>query len=240
GKYMSLRDAYKSIFEALRHGAIANDVDLSIRAVEAEELSEGDPEEVLGDADGILVPGGFGYRGIEGKIDAVRYAREKGIPFFGICLGLQCAVLETARSLAGLEDADSTEFRRDCASPVISLMEEQKKVSDMGGTMRLGAYDCVLAEGSRARESYGTGRISELHRHRFEFNNDFREALAEAGLSYSGLSPDGGLVEIVERPDHPWFLACQFHPEFRSRPLEPHPLFVSFITHAMERRQCEG
>ncbi|MFO7950260.1 MAG: CTP synthase [Candidatus Fermentibacteraceae bacterium] len=240
GKYMSLRDAYKSIFEALRHGAIANDVDLSIRAVEAEELSEGDPEEVLGDADGILVPGGFGYRGIEGKIDAVRYAREKGIPFFGICLGLQCAVLETARSLAGLEDADSTEFRRDCASPVISLMEEQKKVSDMGGTMRLGAYECLLVEGSRARESYGTGRISERHRHRFEFNNDFREALAEAGLSYSGLSPDGGLVEIVERPDHPWFLACQFHPEFRSRPLEPHPLFVSFITHAMERRQCEG
>jgi len=240
GKYMSLRDAYKSIFEALRHGAIANDVDLSIKAVEAEELSEGDPEEVLGDADGILVPGGFGYRGIEGKIDAVRYAREEGIPFFGICLGLQCAVLETARNLAGLEDADSTEFRQDCASPVISLMEEQKKVSDMGGTMRLGAYDCVLAEGSRARESYGAERISERHRHRFEFNNDFREALAEDGLSYSGLSPDGGLVEIVERPDHPWFLACQFHPEFRSRPLEPHPLFVSFISHAMERRQCEG
>ena len=240
GKYMSLRDAYKSIFEALRHGAIANDVDLSIKAVEAEELSEGDPEEVLGDADGILVPGGFGYRGIEGKIDAVQYAREEGIPFFGICLGLQCAVLETARNLAGLEDADSTEFRRDCASPVISLMEEQKKVSNMGGTMRLGAYDCVLAKGSRARESYGAERISERHRHRFEFNNDFREVLAEAGLSYSGLSPDGGLVEIVERPDHPWFLACQFHPEFRSRPLEPHPLFVSFITRAMERRQCEG
>jgi len=240
GKYMSLRDAYKSIFEALRHGAIANDVDLSIKAVEAEELSEGNSEEVLGDADGILVPGGFGYRGIEGKIDAVRYARERGIPFFGICLGLQCAVLETARNLAGLEDADSTEFRQDCVSPVISLMEEQKKVSDMGGTMRLGAYECVLAEASRARESYEAERISERHRHRFEFNNDFREVLAEAGLSYSGLSPDGGLVEIVERSDHPWFLACQFHPEFRSRPLEPHPLFVSFITHAMERRQCES
>ena len=240
GKYMSLRDAYKSIFEALRHGAIANDVDLSIKAVEAEELSEGDPEEVLGDADGILVPGGFGYRGIEGKIDAVQYARENGIPFFGICLGLQCAVLETARNLAGLEDADSTEFRQDCVSPVISLMEEQKKVSNMGGTMRLGAYECVLAKGSRARESYGAERISERHRHRFEFNNEFREILAEAGLFYSGLSPDGGLVEIVERPDHPWFLACQFHPEFRSRPLEPHPLFVSFISHAMEKRQCEG
>jgi len=240
GKYMSLRDAYKSIFEALRHGAIANDVDLSIKAVEAEELSEGDPREVLGDADGILVPGGFGYRGIEGKIDAVRYARENGIPFFGICLGLQCAVLETARNVAGLEDADSTEFRQDCASPVISLMEEQKKVSNMGGTMRLGAYDCVLAEGSRAAESYGRKNISERHRHRFEFNNDFRDVLAEAGLAYTGLSPDGGLVEIVERHDHPWFLACQFHPEFKSRPLEPHPLFVSFIARAMEKRKCEA
>jgi CTP synthase len=239
GKYMSLRDAYKSIFEALRHGAVANDVDLSVKAVEAEELSEGDPEEVLGDVDGILVPGGFGYRGIEGKIDAVRYARERGIPFFGICLGLQCAVLETARNLAGLEDADSTEFREDCESPVISLMEEQKKVSNMGGTMRLGAYDCLLEEGSVARSSYGDERISERHRHRFEFNNEYREVLAGAGLSYSGLSPDGGLVEIVEREDHPWFLACQFHPEFKSRPLQPHPLFVSFVAHAMERSKCD-
>jgi CTP synthase len=239
GKYMSLRDAYKSIFEALRHGAVANDVDLTVKAVEAEELSEGDPEEVLGDVDGILVPGGFGYRGIEGKIDAVRYARERGIPFFGICLGLQCAVLETARNLAGLEDADSTEFREDCESPVISLMEEQKKVSNMGGTMRLGAYDCLLEEGSVARSSYGEERISERHRHRFEFNNEYREVLAGAGLSYSGLSPDGGLVEIVEREDHPWFLACQFHPEFKSRPLQPHPLFVSFVAHAMERSKCD-
>ena len=239
GKYMSLRDAYKSIFEALCHGAVANDVDLSIKAVEAEELSEGDPEEVLGDVDGILVPGGFGYRGIEGKIDAVRYARERGIPFFGICLGLQCAVLETARNLAGLEDADSTEFREDCHSPVISLMEEQKKISNMGGTMRLGAYECVLAEGSFARASYGEESISERHRHRFEFNNEYREVLKKAGLSYSGLSPDGGLVEIVERADHPWFLACQFHPEFKSRPLRPHPLFVSFVAHAMERSQCD-
>lgn len=232
GKYMSLRDAYKSIFEALNHGAVANDVDLDIRAVEAEDLQTGDPERILGGVDGILVPGGFGYRGIEGKVDAVRYARENRIPFLGICLGLQCAVIETARNVAGLDGADSTEFDQNCSHPVISLMEEQKSISTKGGTMRLGAYRCVLEEGSLARSVYGREEVSERHRHRYEINNDYRQTLSEAGMSCTGRYPDQDLVEVVERPDHPWFLACQFHPEFKSRPLQPHPLFESFVRHA--------
>ncbi|MBD3370455.1 CTP synthase [Candidatus Fermentibacteria bacterium] len=232
GKYMSLRDAYKSIFEALNHGAVANDVDLDIRAVEAEDLQSGDPERILGGVDGILVPGGFGYRGIEGKVDAVRYARQNRIPFLGICLGLQCAVIETARNVAGLEGADSTEFDQNCSHPVIGLMEEQKSISTKGGTMRLGAYRCVLEEGSLARSVYGRKEISERHRHRYEIDNDYRQTLADAGMSCTGRYPDQDLVEVVERPDHPWFLACQFHPEFKSHPLQPHPLFESFLRHA--------
>jgi len=228
GKYMGLRDAYKSIFEALTHGGIANNVTLEVRGIESEELEDGNTE-TLEDLNGILVPGGFGYRGIEGKLDAVRFARENNIPFLGICLGLQCAVIETARHIVGLTDANSSEFAPECSDPVIHIMEEQKSVTEKGGTMRLGLYPCDLMDGSAAQSAYGSSRISERHRHRYEFNNEYREMLAEAGLVYSGLSPDGQLVEIVERPDHEWFVACQFHPEFTSTPLKPNPLFTAFI-----------
>jgi CTP synthase len=234
GKYMALRDAYKSVFEALRHAAAGLDLELTIIPVESEELVEGPGLERLEGADGILVPGGFGYRGIEGKIEAVRFARERGVPFLGICLGMQCAVIETARSVAGLERAHSTEFDPSTPHPVISIMPDQEGVTDKGGTMRLGAWPCSLAEGTRASRIYGASSISERHRHRYELNNEYRTALSAAGLVFSGTSPDGRLVEVVERPDHPWFVACQFHPEFRSRPLSPHPLFASFVAAASE------
>jgi CTP synthase len=234
GKYMGLRDAYKSIFEAITHGAIACDFSLEIVGIESEDLEEGDTS-LLEGLDGILVPGGFGYRGIEGKLVAVRYARENDIPFLGICLGMQCAVIETARYLAGLAGANSSEFSPDTPHPVIHLMDEQREVTEKGGTMRLGLYPCVLREGSLARSVYGSDRVSERHRHRFEFNNDYREQLQEAGLVLSGISPDGSLVEIVERPDHRWFVACQFHPEFTSTPLKPNPLFRAFIQAAGDR-----
>ncbi|MBD3279065.1 MAG: CTP synthase [Candidatus Aegiribacteria sp.] len=228
GKYMGLRDAYKSIFEALKHGAIAIDADLEIVGIESEDLEGGNTEPLEG-LHGILVPGGFGYRGIEGKVVAVEYARRKNIPFLGICLGMQCAVIETARNLAGLEGANSSEFAPECQHPVIHLMEEQKSISDKGGTMRLGLYPCQLKEGSLAGSVYGEEQISERHRHRYEFNNDYRDRLGEVGLVCSGVSPDGKLVEIVERPDHQWFIASQFHPEFTSSPLKPNPLFRDFI-----------
>jgi CTP synthase len=234
GKYMGLQDSYKSIFEALRHGGISNDVSLDVTGIEAEEL-EGGNTELLQEFDGILVPGGFGYRGIEGKVEAVEFARENGIPFLGICLGMQCAVIETARNLAGMPEANSSEFSPDCSNPVIHLMEEQKTVTQKGGTMRLGLFPCRLLEGSRAFEAYEQKNISERHRHRFEFNNEYREMLEESGLVYSGVSPDGTLVEIIERSDHPWFVACQFHPEFTSTPLEPNPLFDAFISAAKKR-----
>jgi CTP synthase len=235
GKYMSLRDSYKSIFEALKHGAISNDVSVSIQGVEAETL-QGGATDLLADVHGILVPGGFGHRGIEGKLEAVSFARENGIPFFGICLGLQCAVIETARNLAGLDDANSIEFDPGTPHPVICLMDDQKKVVNKGGTMRLGAYECVLTKGSHSAEAYGSDSIFERHRHRFEFNNDYRELIEKAGMSYTGISPDGTLVEMIERPDHPWFVTCQFHPEFKSRPLQAHPLFDAFMAAAVERR----
>ena len=228
GKYMGLRDAYKSIYEALSHGGIANDISLEIKGIESEDLENG-VTEILEDLDGILVPGGFGYRGIEGKLEAVQYARERNIPFLGICLGLQCAVIETARHIAGLSDANSSEFSPGCSHPVIHIMEEQKGVTRKGGTMRLGLYPCILQDGSVAQSTYGIDRISERHRHRYEFNNDYREQLSDAGLVCSGLSPDGDLVEIVERPDHEWFVACQYHPEFTSTPLKPNPLFKAFV-----------
>ncbi|NOQ22027.1 MAG: CTP synthase [Candidatus Aegiribacteria sp.] len=228
GKYMGMRDAYKSIFEALSHGGIANDVALEIKGIESEDLESG-IEGVLEGLNGILVPGGFGYRGIEGKLGAVQFARERNIPFLGICLGLQCAVIETARHVAELSDANSSEFAPGCSHPVIHIMEEQKGVTQKGGTMRLGLYPCVLQDGSVAQSAYGIDRISERHRHRYEFNNEYRERLEEAGLVCSGLSPNGDLVEIVERPDHKWFVACQFHPEFTSTPLKPNPLFTAFI-----------
>ncbi len=236
GKYMALRDAYKSIFEALSHGAISRGLDITIKCIEAEDLQKDPGGELLEDVDGILVPGGFGYRGLGGKIEAVRYARENGIPFLGICLGMQCAVIETARNLAGLDNADSLEFNPDTEHPVISLMDEQKNVVNMGGTMRLGSYPCILQPGSRSSKAYGTTKVSERHRHRFEFNNLYRERLQEAGLMPVGVSPDGGLVEVVEREDHPWFVAVQYHPEFKSRPLEPHPLFAAFVDAAFEKR----
>ncbi len=240
GKYISLKDAYKSIYEALVHGGVANDVDLTIRRIEAEDLEAADdPATVLQGCDGILVPGGFGYRGIEGKIIATQYARENRIPFLGICLGMQCAVIEFARHVCGLHDANSTEFAPETSAPVIDLMDEQKKIHDMGGTMRLGAYECQLAAGSKAREAYGRETVKERHRHRYEFNNAFRETLVANGLCLSGTTPNDVLVEIVEWPEHPWFVACQFHPEFKSRPLKAHPLFRELVKAAREYRRLQ-
>ncbi|MFZ5626973.1 MAG: CTP synthase, partial [Bacillota bacterium] len=234
GKYVELPDAYMSVAEALRHGGIYHQAAVNILWVSAEEMERRDPAELLAEADGILVPGGFGDRGIEGKIRAINYAREKGIPFLGICLGMQCAVIEFARNVAGLKGANSSEFG-DTPYPVIDLLPEQKDIEEMGGTMRLGIYPCKLASDSRAYTAYGEELIYERHRHRFEFNNEFREQLTELGLVISGTSPDGRLVEIVELPDHPWFVATQFHPEFKSRPNRPHPLFRDFVGAALNR-----
>ncbi len=232
GKYTGLRDSYKSIIEALCHGGIASNVRVNVKWVESTDLEgEADASRYLEGVGGILVPGGFGERGIEGKIAAARYARQNRVPYFGICLGLQVAVIDVARA-AGLEKAYSWEFDADCPDPVICLMDEQKKVTRMGGTMRLGAYPCVLKEGSRAARAYGSAEVSERHRHRYEFNNDYRDVLAEAGLELTGASPDGSLVEVVELADHPWFVAVQFHPELKSRPLAPHPLFAAFVAAA--------
>ncbi len=233
GKYIGLQDAYKSVYEALTHGGIANNVKVNIRMIESEDIEARGAEALLSGADGILVPGGFGDRGIEGKIAAIRYARENAVPFFGICLGMQCAVMEFARNVCGLHGANSQEFDPAGEHQVIYLMEDQKDVAAKGGTMRLGAYPCVLDENSLSFRAYGTGGISERHRHRFEFHNAYREQLQAAGLSISGVSPDGKLVEVVELPGHPWFVACQFHPEFQSTPLQAHPLFKSFIAHTI-------
>lgn len=237
GKYSELQDAYKSIFEAIHHGGIANDTRVNIRKIAAEEVEAGQHLECLRDSDGILVPGGFGTRGIEGKILAARIARENRIPFLGICLGMQCAVIEFARNVCGLTGANTTEIDRDTPHPVVCLMEEQEKVSDMGGTMRLGAWPCVLVEGTRAAQAYGTTRISERHRHRYEVNNRYRQILQENGMIVSGVSPDGNLVEMIELRDHPWFVATQAHPEFKSQPLNPHPLFVAFVKAALDKRR---
>jgi CTP synthase len=236
GKYISLQDSYKSIYEALTHGGIAGKVDVKIRTVESEEVEARGAAALLSGVCGILVPGGFGDRGIEGKIQAVQYARENQIPFFGICLGMQCATMEFGRNVCGLKDANSTEFKQDTPHPVIHLMEEQKKVHNMGGTMRLGAWPCALAQGSTAAAAYGTRKVAERHRHRYEFNNDYREKMSEKGMVFSGLSPDGELVEIVELTGHPWFVACQFHPEFQSTPLKAHPLFREFVAASMKKR----
>ena len=248
GKYVGLKDAYKSLNEALVHGGIANDAKVNIIWVDSEEIEAHGPEKYLSETDGILVPGGFGYRGIEGKIQAIRYAREKRIPFFGICLGMQCAVVEYARDLCGLTGANSTEFDPKTPAPVIYLMEkwfdyrsqrtERRNLeSEMGGTMRLGAYPCNLIEGSHAFEAYGVRELSERHRHRYEFNNAYRALLSQHGMRFTGTSPDGELVEIVEIENHPWFLGCQFHPEFKSRPTDPHPLFKGFIAAAIRERR---
>ncbi|AWV89470.1 CTP synthase [Bradymonas sediminis] len=229
GKYIDFSDAYKSLNEALFHGGIENEAKVNLRFVDAELLEKDNWEALLDGCDGVLVPGGFGERGTEGKVKAINYARTRNVPFFGICLGMQLAVVEYARNVCGWEDADSHEFDPDTEHPVIALMAEQKDVVDMGGTMRLGAYPCVLKTGSRAAEIYNSIQISERHRHRFEVNNAFREQLEANGLVISGTSPDEVLVEMVELPDHPWFIACQFHPEFQSHPTHAHPLFASYI-----------
>jgi CTP synthase len=236
GKYVNLTESYKSLSEALTHGGIANDCKVSLRYVDSEKLESEGLDAHFDGVDGILVPGGFGERGTEGKVKAIQHARVNGIPFFGICLGMQMAVVEYSRNVCGLEDACSSEFKPDCANPVIHLMEEQKGVNRKGGTMRLGAYPCSLVKGSFAQRAYGGLEISERHRHRYEFNNSFRDRLSAAGLLLSGINQDSDLVEIVEIPDHPWFLGCQFHPEFKSRPLNPHPLFRAFIGASLERK----
>ncbi len=237
GKYVHLKDSYKSLHESLVHGGLANDLAVQLEYIDSEQIERGGSN-LLSGLDGILVPGGFGDRGVEGKIAAIRYARENGVPFFGICLGMQLAVIEFARNVCGLKQASSTEFQKDCPEPLIDLMPDQRGVKDKGGTMRLGAYPCILKPGSRALEIYKKEEISERHRHRFEVNNDFRDALTDRGLILSGTSPDNRLVEIVELPNHPHFLGCQFHPEFKSRPMAAHPLFSSFVAAACQRRDA--
>ncbi|NRA97801.1 MAG: CTP synthase, partial [Planctomycetes bacterium] len=229
GKYIQLNDSYKSIYEALAHAGIANRIKVTVRKVDSELVERDGPEAHLEGCHGLLIPGGFGKRGIEGKIAAVRYVRERGIPFFGICLGLQVAVIEFARHVAGIAGADSTEFKPGAAEPVIDLMEEQKEVEDMGGTMRLGAYPCSLVPGTMTQGMYGQDLVSERHRHRFEVNNQYRRVLGQHGLVFAGLYRDKDLVEIVELPDHPWFVGVQFHPEFQSKPLRAHPIFKDFV-----------
>jgi CTP synthase len=238
GKYMSLKESYKSLLEALVHGGIANETKVELDCIEAEKIEEVGAQELLSQVDGILVPGGFGDRGSEGKIEAIRCARENQIPFFGICLGMQMAVVEFARNVCGLAGANSSEFDANSPDPVIHLMEAQKSVDAKGGTMRLGAYPCVLQDDSLALKLYGRKKISERHRHRYEFNNDYIERFSAKGVLLSGVSPDGRLVEIIELKDHPWFLGCQFHPEFKSRPMDCHPLFKGFIKAAAQNRQA--
>ncbi|MCS6926553.1 MAG: CTP synthase, partial [Candidatus Binatia bacterium] len=236
GKYVNLIDAYKSINEALAHGGFANECRVEVDHIDSEQLEGGIIPEAVRRADGLLVPMGFGQRGTEGKIAAVRYAREERVPFFGICFGMQMAVIEFARNVCGLRNANSTEVDPDTPHPVIALMDQQKGVVQKGGTMRLGAYPCVLQDGSLAARLYGKKRISERHRHRYEFNNAYREICAAKGMVFSGLSPDGELVEIIELRNHPWFIGVQFHPEFKSRPFDCHPLFKGFIRAALQHR----
>lgn len=235
GKYVELHDAYLSVAEALRHGGIENNADVEIKWIHAEEVNEGNVEALLKDVDGILVPGGFGDRGVEGKILTSKYARENKIPFLGICLGMQMVVVDFARHIVGLKGAHSSELSEDTLYPVIDLMPDQVDIEEKGGTMRLGLYPCKLLEGSKAMEAYKDELIYERHRHRYEFNNEYREQLIEAGLIISGVSPDERLVEIVEIKDHPWFVAVQFHPEFKSRPTKAHPLFREFIKASVEK-----
>jgi CTP synthase len=236
GKYVNLVDSYKSLHEAIAHGAIANEARVEIDYVDAEELEKGEPSKRLAGAQAIIIPGGFGERGIEGKIRAVRYARENGVPILGICLGLQVMVIEYARNVLGLKKANSREFDEKTPDAVIDMMEHQKGVANKGGTMRLGAYPCAIKRGSLASSLYRRNRVSERHRHRYEVNNQYRAALEKAGFKASGASPDDSLVEIMELPKHPWFLGCQFHPELKSRPLDCHPLFRGLLRAAVQRR----
>lgn len=236
GKYVNLTDSYKSLNEALVHGGIANDCRVTLRFVDAEAIEKEGCELQLAGADGILVPGGFGTRGIEGMVCAIQHARKQKIPFFGICLGMQMAVVEYARNVCRLEKANSSEFDEGTPYPVIDLLPEQKKIKEKGASMRLGAYPCILEENSFAYDAYRASEISERHRHRYEFSDDFKELLLKKGLSITGHSPDGCLAEIIEVKDHPWFLGCQFHPEFKSRPTNPHPLFAGFIRASLENK----
>ena len=232
GKYIKLEDSYISVIESIKHAGFANDVETEIKLIDAEKITKDTADEMLKEFQGIIVPGGFGNRGIEGKIETIKYARENNIPFLGICLGMQMAVVEFARNVLGLKDANSSEFSETTKNPVIHIMDEQIGVDKKGGTMRLGAYPCILKDGTLAKELYGTEKISERHRHRFEYNNQYKERLEEAGLICSGTSPDGKLVEIVEYRKHPYFIAGQFHPELKSRPNKPAPLFVGLVKSA--------
>jgi CTP synthase len=234
GKYTNLKDAYKSIIEAFVHAGVENDAKVELKWIESDNIIKEGKEKYLSDIDGLLVPGGFGDRGIEGKIEAIKYIREKKIPFFGICLGMQCAVIEFARNICNLKDANSSEFNPQTAYPVIHIMPDQEKIANKGATMRLGAYPCVIEKNSLAYQIYKEEQISERHRHRYELNNDYREKLIQAGLKLSGLSPDKKLVEIIELPAHPWFVAAQFHPELKSRPTKAHPLFREFVEAAVK------
>ncbi len=237
GKYVELHDAYISVVEALSHGGLTNNANVNIKWINSEELENQDVNEVLSGVDGILVPGGFGDRGVEGKIEAIRWARENKVPFLGICLGMQCAVIEFARNVVGLEGAHSSELDEETKYPVIDIMPEQKDIEDLGGTMRLGLYPCKLDEETKAYDAYKDEVIYERHRHRYEFNNEYRSQITEMGMKISGTSPYGRLVEIVEIEDHPWFVASQFHPELKSRPNRPHPLFEGFIEAALNYKK---
>jgi len=239
GKYIKHNDAYKSIYEALDHAGIAESSRVVVRKIEAEEIEREGAERILSGLDGVLVPGGFDYRGSAGKIDAIRYARERKVPFFGICLGLQCAVIEFARNICGLKDANSTEFDRNTPYPVVCMLDEQFSITDKGGTMRLGSYETSLTEGSLAHQAYKSLRIAERHRHRFEFNNQYRSQFEANGLVVTGTSPNGKLVEVIELRNHPWFLAVQCHPEFKSKPTRAHPLFDSFIHACVQKREVK-
>ncbi|MBL8014184.1 MAG: CTP synthase [Candidatus Omnitrophica bacterium] len=236
GKYIALQDAYKSIYEALVHGGIANNARVVIDKIDSEDLEKGKIEKHLEGIQGVLIPGGFGSRGIEGKIRAVKFARESNLPFFGICLGMQVATIEFARHVCGLKDANSTEFDKDTKSPVISLLEEQKNVKKLGATMRLGAYPCQLEKNTKSFDLYKQAKITERHRHRYEFNNEFKKELEDKGLVLAGVNRDRDLVEIVELKNHPWFVGCQFHPEFKSKPDEAHPLFRGFVAAALAKK----
>jgi CTP synthase len=238
GKYIELPDAYKSIVEAVIHAGATNECKVDLKTIHSEEITESSLNEMLNDLNGIIVAPGFGHRGIEGKILAVKFARENGIPFLGICLGMQCAVIEFARNVLGLTDANSTEMVRTTSNPVIDLMEDQKGITDKGGTMRLGAYPCNLKVNSKAYKAYGNQtETTERHRHRYEFNNSYIEQFEQKGMEATGINPDTGLVEIMEIPKHPWFVGVQFHPEYKSTVVNPHPLFVDFIRSSIELKK---
>jgi len=237
GKYAEHKDAYKSIYESIDHAGIANEAQIRIGRIQSADIEREGAEKLLSGYQGILIPGGFGDRGIEGKVESIKYARERGIPFFGICLGMQCAVIEYGRHVLGLTGAHSSEFNKDTPHPVICLLDEQQNITQMGGTMRLGSQPATLMADSKAEAAYGQQSIEERHRHRYEFNNEYRTQFEDGGMVFSGTRPDGGLVEIIEVPTHPWFLAVQFHPEFKSKPLQAHPLFSGFVGAAVQLKQ---